>query len=445
MLIRADMKLLLLLLAIVSLAHAERHAVIVGSVNNPPNLQGFDNACTYIDSAIRAGVPASNIILVTFGKFPDNLSTMPAKLLRCMSSISYHMDELDPRVIHAILRGHLSEAQSLMGVSDVPVLESKPEDLVIFIYSNPKGEKKKETTTGDLCMKKSDLKDTFNWMFEHKKFQKLLLMLECSNSKELYKDFEKSMVKWHATAVVASSIAQHLDVQVYPHPHVSAKGSSDDDEEESPHMKHSNKMHDQLFSHHVFSFLQADPDKEVDIGKLIEQIIHDFSILRDHMIQTSGDDRVRDIKLSSIMGSKHGSIIAPEQLRVQSSVSMSDLPYHSTLWRASRCANPDDTARELEALDDIRMTTAMRDIEAMRLAKMFMDDSNVNKLMFESPSGANTSEIHDCLVGLTVQLITHCHHELPLTEVTNNIVFGLCSRRITVSSVDWSEVCIPIS
>ena len=422
----------LFVLAVLSVALADRHAIIIAPRYYWDDYGVQSESCRMYKDLVAGGVNPDNIILMSTEKisnhkqnpFPGELFTddspdAPGKDYSkgCVEHIDYEYDSMTGDVMLAIMRGDVEELKKLTGKENPRVLHSTSEDNIMLYFTSHGGPG--EILVGNTYVKEKDLISTIQYMHDNKMYKNFLFLMEACYSGSMFVNLPKGLNVYAITAADKS----HSSYESHCPPNDVVDGKS------------------------IGTCLSCYWDNAMEwfmeggsSHTLPELYYHTYQKVGEHSTQNVsqfGDiDEMWDMTIADFMGeipaNRFNSVKESKDM-----VAKSDVPRHLAMWRAIR-ADKNELKSALAAYEKIVMEEAKREVEVMRLGVSLMNEKAADSAL-KTPSESYSVE---CIRELSHSLVEKCGHSYPLNEKTMNMLKNICLPGLSVPNVDFSEICM---
>ena len=422
----------LFILAVLSVALADRHAIIIAPRANWPDYGVQSESCRMYKDLVAGGMNPDNIILMSTEKvsthkqnpFPGELFTddspkAPGKDYSkgCVEHIDYESEDMTGDVMLAIMRGDVEELKKLTKKENPRVLHTTAEDNIMIYFTSHGGYG--EILVGNTYVKEKELISTIQYMHDNKMYKHFLFLMEACYSGSMFGNMPKGL---NVYAITAAD---------YRHPSYESHCPPDDVVDG----KSLNTCLSCLWDNAMEWFMEGGSSNTLD-----ELFDHTYNKVLDHSTQNVshfGDiEEMGKMTIADFMGE----IPAGRFNSLKDSgdkIAKSDVPRHLAMWRAIR-ANKNELKSALSAYEKIVMDEAKKEVEVMRLGVSLMNEKAADSAM---KSVAESYSI-DCVRELSHSLVEKCGHSYPLNEKTMNMLKNICLPGLSVPNVDFSEICM---
>lgn len=419
------MRSLLLVIALLSIASADKWALFVSGNSGWGNYCITSTICRGFDILHQAGVAEDHIVYMGFNKTFDNPSNpFPGKIFtdqdpegpgvdyaaECRPHMDYGDNLVSAELFMATLSGDKEEAKKLTGMENPKVIESGPEDTV-FVYYMDHG------AIGFCEVGKSELSDdvlinTINKMYENKQYKQMVFYFEACHSGSMFRKLEKGKNVYAMTGSDTEHSAWMCDCP----PHDKVNGKS---------------MGTCLSAWYDNMWMEEVMKKGADISlKDMYQTVHDTVAKHtDQNVSQFGDIRTMgDLPVKEFIGD-----FQPQHTRPDTGtcVKYEDAARDTAKWDAIR-----NGANGMENYKDFVFEEAKKDISVYRLARAYFKDDKLAELaMKQRPANYDA----DCVKGLGLALVGKCGYKLPMKDDHVTVLENVCAFGSV--NIDFDEVC----
>ena len=426
------MKYTLFVLAVLSIALADRHAIIIAPRNNWDDYGVQSESCRMYKDLVAGGVNPDNIILMSDDRvtkmednpFPGELFTddspkAPGKdyAKGCIEHIDYSGAHMNGAVMIEIMKGNVEKLKRLTKKENPRALHSTAEDDIMLYFTSHGGPG--EILVGETVVTEQDIMDTIQYMHDNKMYKNFLFLMEACYSGSMFANLPEGLNVYAITA--ADDDHSSYESHCPPNDVVDGKSLETclscywDNAMEWFMEGGSSHTLDELYQH-THEKVEHSSDQNVshfgDIEEMGKMTIADF--------------------MGEIPAGRFNSLKDNGK-----KVAKSDVPRHLAMWRAIR-ANKNELKSALSAYEKIVMDEAKKEVEVMRLGVSLMNEKAADSAM---KSVAESYSI-DCVRELSHSLVEKCGHSYPLNEKTMNMLKNICLPGLSVPNVDFSEICM---
>ena len=178
--------------------------VIVAGSNGWYNYRHQADACHAYQIVHRNGIPDEQIVVMMYDDIADNdENPTPGIIINRPNGTDvykgvvkdYVKEDVTPENFLAVLRG---DAEAVKNKGSGKVLKSGPKDHVFVYFTDHGAPGILAFPYGDL--KAQDLKETIQYMYDHKKYQKLVFYIEACESGSMMEDLPDNINAYSTTA-----------------------------------------------------------------------------------------------------------------------------------------------------------------------------------------------------------------------------------------------------
>ena len=420
------------LIFIVSVAMADRHAIIIAPRNAYADYGVQSESCRMYKDLVAGGVNPDNIILMSTSNvakhwlnpipgtlFTDDSPSAPGKdyASGCLEHIDYEVFQMKGAVMLAIMRGDVEELKKLTKKENPRALHSTADDDVIIYFTshgNPG-----EIVVGYDTVKEKDLISTIQYMHDNKMYKNFLFLMEACYSGSMFTNLPKGLNVYAITA----ADDDHSSYESHCPPNDVVDGKS------------IGACLSCYWDNAMEWFMEGGTSHTLD--ELFEHTHNKVKESSDQNVSHFGDlEEMGKMTLADFMGE----IPAGRFNSIKGSsdkVAKSDVPRHLAMWRAIR-ADKNELKNALADYERIVMTEAKKEVEVMRLGVALMNEKAADSAMKVSAESYSI----DCVRELSHSLVEKCGHSYPLNEKSMNMLKNICLPGVSVPNVDFSEICM---
>ena len=199
--------------ALLSIALADRHAIIIAPRANWPDYGVQSESCRMYKDLVAGGVKPENIILMSTKKvsdseenpFPGELFTddspdAPGKDYAhgCVEYIDYETEEMTGDIMLAIMRGDVEQLKKLTGKENPKALKSTAEDEVMLYFTSHGGPG--IILVGDSYLHDTQLMEAIQYMHDNNMYKHFLFLMEACYSGSMFANLPKGLNVYAITA-----------------------------------------------------------------------------------------------------------------------------------------------------------------------------------------------------------------------------------------------------
>ena len=422
----------ILSLVILSIALADRHAIIIAPRANWPDYGVQSESCRMYKDLIAGGMNPDNIILMSSKRvvemsgnpwpgqlFTDDSPDAPGKDYAegCIEFIDYEKEHMTGDVMLAIMRGDVDKLKELTGKENPKALKSTAEDEVMLYFTSHGGEGL--ILVGSTTVTEKQLMETIQYMYDNKMYKHFLFLMEACFSGSMFANLPKGLNVYAITAADKG----HESYESHCPPNDVVDG------------QHLDTCLSCYWDNAMEWFMEGGTDHTLD-----ELFEHTHEKVAEHSKQNTshfGDiEEMGKMTLETFMGKIPAGRFGSKKEDKSTKIPKSQVPAHLAKWKAIRA----DQANLAKAMDDyqkIVFENAKREVEVMRLVAALMNEKAAHKA-FTTPARVYSSS---CVAELANSLVTKCGHSYPMSENVMNMLKNICLPGLNVSNMDFSEVC----
>ena len=424
---------LLFALAILSIASADRFAIIIAPRANWYDYGVQSESCRMYKDLIAGGMKAENIVLMSTRSVSDDKinNPFPGKLFTddspdaprkdyanvCVEYIDYEEDQMSGEVMLAIMRGDVDKLQSLTGMENPRVLKTTAEDDVMLYFTSHGGPG--SILVGSSTVSEEELLDTLKYMHENKMYNHFLFLMEACYSGSM---FENLPSEWNVYALTAAD-PEHSSYESHCPPNDIVDG------------KPLRTCLSCYWDNAMEWYIEGGTEHTLDE---LHEHIHN-KVAEDSAQNASkwGALELGSLPLSTFMGKIPANRLNARKSDDSEKIAKADVPAHLAKWRAIRASGKDKEAA-MKAYESILMAEAKKEVEVMRLGRLLMNEKAANQALTSAAESYSAS----CVAELANTLVTKCGHSYPMSDKTINMLKNICLPGLSVPNVDFSEVCM---
>ena len=420
-------------LALLAVASAERHAIIIAPRANWPDYGVQSESCRMYKDLVAGGVKPENIVLMSTEKvsthkqnpfpgelFTDDSPSAPGKDYShgCVENIDYDETLMTGEIMLAIMRGDVEELKKLTGKENPKALQSTADDDIMLYFTSHGGPG--SILVGNTYVHDKELMETIQYMHDHKMYKNFLFLMEACYSGSMFLELPEGLNVYAITA----ADNHHSSYESHCPPNDVIDGKSLD------------TCLSCYWDNAMEWFMEGGADHTLD-----ELFEHTHDVVQDHSTQNVshfGDiEEMGKLTLRQFMGdlpAKRFRSIAKDN---SEKIAKSDVPKHLAMWRAIR-ADKSESAAAMKAYQEEVYKKAKEEVEVMRLGRALMNEKAADKAF---KTAAETYSV-DCVRDLSMSLVKECGHSLPLSESTMNMLRNICLPGLSVPNVNFNEICM---
>ena len=427
------MYVLLLIVAILAVTSAERHAIIIAPRDNWDDYGVQSESCRMYKDLVAGGVKPENIVLMSTHKvvdmednpFPGELFTddspdAPGKdyAKGCIEHIDYEATYMKGSVMLAIMRGDVEELKKLTGKENPRALHSTEED-DIMLYFTSHGEPGM-ILVGEGVVKEKELMDTIQYMHDNKMYKNFLFLMEACYSGSMFLNLPKNLNVYVITA--ADQYNSSYESHCPPDDVIDGK---DMDTCLSCYWDNSMEW-----------FMEGGADHTLD--ELFEHTHETVAHVSTQNVSHFGDiEAMGKMLLRQFMGDLPAKRLRSMADDKSEKIPKSEVPKHLAKWRAIR-ADKSELAEALKKYQEEAYKAAKKEVEVMRLGRALMSEKAAEKAL-KTPSKEYSM---NCVQDLTMALVEKCGHTLPFSVSAMNMIRNICLPGVSTPNVDMTQVCM---
>ena len=380
-----------------------------------------------------AGVKPENIIYMTYysdvysdrNPFKGMVFTDPAETTDgdwakygCFDHVDYTDDDLTPEVFLAILSGDAAKVTELTGKENPKVLAATEEDTVFTFFIDHGNEGIIVVGNDDVTDKQ--LIETLKTAHEKKIYGKWVWFMEACHSGSMFRDLPAD---WNIFAMTASDADHNAKMANCPPKDVVAGVAL-------------GTCIGSLWDQAYLEYAEQNP--KTIIGDLVDAVKVEVAKTSDQNVSQYGDMTFRDMPFADFFGEVPPRRNNNNVNNVDGLVPLSEVPLHLAKWRAIR-AHDDNMETAMEELKKEVAASAKREVEVMRLGSAILGEKATDKAMKTMKTSSYSAS---CVRNLSLSLVEKCGHSLPFSESSMSILRNICYPGKTMSSVNWSDICM---
>ena len=420
-------------LAILAIASAERHAIIIAPRANWPDYGVQSESCRMYKDLVAGGVKPENIVLMSTKEvsemapnpypgelFTDDSPYAPGKDYAhgCVEYIDYNEKEMTGSVMMAIMRGDAKAVKQLTGKENPKVLHSTEDDNVMMYFTShgsPGSILVGYGTVSDI-----ELMETIKFMHDHKMYKNFLFLMEACYSGSMFRDLPKS---YNVYAITAAD-NQHPSYESHCPPN------------DVINQRDLATCLSCYWDNSMEWFMEGGADHTLD--ELFKHTHEAVAKSSSQNVSHFGDiEGMGKMTLRQFMGDLPAKRLRSMAEDKSEKISKSEVPKHLAMWRAIR-ADKSELAEAMKQYEEEVFKMAKKEVEVMRLGRAVMSEKAAEKAM-KMPAGEYSI---DCVKELTLSLMNKCGHTLPFSESAMNMLRNICLPGLSMPNVDMSEICM---
>ena len=423
---------LFLAFVILSIASADRFAIIIAPRSNWDDYGVQSESCRLYKDLIAGGMKAENIVMMNskyisedpFNPFPGELFTddspdAPGKDYShgCIEHIDYDYEYMTQKVMLAIMREDVEAVKNLTGLANPRVLKTTEED-DIMLYFTSHGSPG-YVLVGTSILWKKDLMDTLTYMHENKMYKRFLFLMEACYSGSMFEDLPSELNVYALTA----ADPEHSSYESHCPPNDVVDGKSLD------------TCLSCYWDNAMEWYIEGGTEHTLD--ELHDHIHEKVAEASSQNASKWGALDLGSLPLSTFMGNIPANRLNSHKVDDSEKIPKAEVPAHLAKWRAIRASGKDKEAA-MKAYETILMAEAKKEVEVMRLGRLLMNEKAANKAM-TSPAESYSAS---CVAELANTLVTKCGHSYPMSDKTMNMLKNICLPGLSVPNVDYTQICM---
>ena len=420
-------------LAILAIASAERHAIIIAPRANWPDYGVQSESCRMYKDLVAGGVKPENIVLMSTKKvsdmqknpfpgelFTDDSPSAPGKDYAhgCVEDIDYEENDMSAKVMLAIMRADVDALKELTGKENPKVLHSTADDDIMLYFTSHGGPGR--ILVGSTTVSDKELMETIQYMHDHKMYKNFLFLMEACYSGSMFLDLPKDLNVYAITA----ADDDHSSYESHCPPNDVIDGKS------------LGTCLSCYWDNSMEWFMEGGADHTLD--ELFKHTHEAVAKSSSQNVSHFGDiEGMGKMTLRQFMGDLPAKRLRSMAEDKSEKISKSEVPKHLAMWRAIR-ADKSELAEAMKEYEEEVFKMAKKEVEVMRLGRAVMSEKAAEKAM-KMPAGEYSI---DCVKELTLSLMNKCGHTLPFSESAMNMLRNICLPGLSMPNVDMSEICM---
>ena len=417
--------------ALLSIALAERHAIIIAPRANWADYGVQSESCRMYKDLVAGGVKAENIILMSTHKVSDHSSNpFPGELFTddspsapgkdyshgCIEYVDYESEDMKPAVMLAIMRGDVEELKKLTGKENPRALHSTAEDDIMLYFTSHGGPGSILVGSGTVSDK--ELMETIQYMHDNKMYKHFLFLMEACYSGSMFTSLPENLNVYAITA----ADNKHSSYESHCPPDDVVDGKSLD------------TCLSCYWDNAMEWFMEGGADHTLD--ELFEHTHEKVAESSGQNVSHFGDiEEMGKMTLRDFMGDLPAGRLGARK-DTTPKIAKADVPRHLAMWRAIR-ADKEHAASALAEYEKIVYAEAKKEVEVMRLGAALMNEKAADKALTTPAESYSAS----CVSDLAASLIRECGHSYPFSEKTMNMLKNICLPGVTVPNVNFENIC----
>ena len=421
------------ILALLSIALADRHAIIIAPRANWPDYGVQSESCRMYKDLVAGGVKPENIVLMSTKKvsdseenpFPGELFTddspdAPGKDYAhgCVEYIDYEEEDMTADVMLAVMRGDVEELKKLTKKENPKALKSTAEDDIMLYFTSHGGPGM--ILVGETHLHDTQLMETIQYMHDNNMYKHFLILMEACYSGSMFAKLPKDLNVYAITA--ADDSHPSYESHCPPNDVVDRKSVG--------------TCLSCYWDNSMEWFMEGGADHTLD-----ELFEHTHEKVAEHSSQNVshfGDiEEMGKMTLRDFMGDLPARRFRSMNNDNSVKIAKSDVPAHLAMWKAIR-ADKKNLADALKEYQEIKFNEAKREVEVMRLGRMLMNEKAADKALKAPAEAFNPN----CVRDLSLLLADKCGHSIPFPSSTMNILRNICLPGLSVPNVNFHEICM---
>ena len=424
---------LLFTLAVLSIATADRHAIIIAPRDNWYDYGVQSESCRMYKDLIAGGMKAENIVLMSTrsvsdskeNPFPGELFTddspdAPGKDYAngCVEYIDYESEDMSGKVMLAIMRGDVEALKEITGKENPKALSSTAEDDVMLYFTSHGGPG--SILVGYTTVDEQELISTIKYMYDHKMYKRFLFLLEACYSGSMFVNLPAD---WNVYALTAAD-PEHSSYESHCPPNDVVDG------------KALGTCLSCYWDNAMEWFLEGGTEHTLnELHKHIHDKVSESS--SQNASQYGAIEEMGDLPLSTFMGDVPAGRLNARKVDNSEKIEKSEVPAHLAKWKAIR-ASAAEKKSALEAYEKILVAEAKKEVEVMRLGRMLMNEKAADNAL-KTPAESYSAS---CVRDLSIELVKKCGHTMPFPQSVNNMLRNICLPGLSVPNVNWNDICM---
>ena len=420
-------------LAILAIASAERHAIIIAPRANWPDYGVQSESCRMYKDLVAGGVKPENIVLMSTKEvsemapnpypgelFTDDSPSAPGKDYAhgCVEYIDYEENDMSAKVMLAIMRADVDALKELTGKENPKVLHSTADDDIMLYFTSHGGPGR--ILVGSTTVSDKELMETIQYMHDHKMYKNFLFLMEACYSGSMFLDLPKDLNVYAITA----ADDDHSSYESHCPPNDVIDGKS------------LGTCLSCYWDNSMEWFMEGGADHTLD--ELFKHTHEAVAKSSSQNVSHFGDiEGMGKMTLRQFMGDLPAKRLRSMAEDKSEKISKSEVPKHLAMWRAIR-ADKSELAEAMKQYEEEVFKMAKKEVEVMRLGRAVMSEKAAEKAM-KMPAGEYSI---DCVKELTLSLMNKCGHTLPFSESAMNMLRNICLPGLSMPNVDMSEICM---
>ena len=419
-------------LAILAIASAERHAIIIAPRWYWDDYGVQSESCRMYKDLVAGGVKPENIVLMSTKEvsemapnpypgelFTDDSPNAPGKDYAhgCVEYIDYEENDMSAKVMLAIMRADVDALKELTGKENPKVLHSTADDDIMLYFTSHGGPGR--ILVGSTTVSDKELMETIQYMHDHKMYKNFLFLMEACYSGSMFPDLTADLNVYAITA----ADDDHSSYESHCPPNDVIDGKS------------LGTCLSCYWDNSMEWFMEGGADHTLD--ELFEHTHEAVAKSSSQNVSHFGDiEGMGKMTLRQFMGDLPAKRLRSMAEDKSEKIPKSEVPKHLAMWRAIR-ADKSQLAEMMKQYEEEVFKMAKKEVEVMRLGRAVMSEKAAEKAM-KMPAGEYSI---DCVKELTLSLMK-CGHTLPFSESAMNMLRNICLPGLSMPNVDMSEICM---
>ncbi|OAO16745.1 cysteine protease 13 [Blastocystis sp. ATCC 50177/Nand II] len=368
-------------LAILAIASAERHAIIIAPRANWPDYGVQSESCRMYKDLVAGGVKPENIVLMSTKKvsdmqknpfpgelFTDDSPSAPGKDYAhgCVEYIDYEENDMSAKVMLAIMRADVDALKELTGKENPKVLHSTADDDIMLYFTSHGGPGR--ILVGSTTVSDKELMETIQYMHDHKMYKNFLFLMEACYSGSMFLDLPKDLNVYAITA----ADDDHSSYESHCPPNDVIDGKS------------LGTCLSCYWDNSMEWFMEGGADHTLD--ELFKHTHEAVAKSSSQNVSHFGDiEGMGKMTLRQFMGDLPAKRLRSMAEDKSEKISKSEVPKHLAMWRAIR-ADKSELAEAMKEYEEEVFKMAKKEVEVMRLGRAVMSEKAAEKAM-KMPAG----------------------------------------------------------
>ena len=420
-------------IAVLAIASAERHAIIIAPRANWPDYGVQSESCRMYKDLVAGGVKPENIVLMSTKKVSDmKTNPFPGELFTddspkapgkdyakgCVEYIDYEEEHMTGQIMLAIMRGDVEELKKLTGKENPKALHSTAEDDIMLYFTSHGGPGM--ILVGSTTVSDKELISTIQYMHDNKMYKNFLFLMEACYSGSMFLKLPKELNVYAITA----ADEKHSSYESHCPPNDVVDGKS------------LNTCLSCYWDNSMEWFMEGGADHTLD--ELYDHTHEVVAKSSSQNVSHFGDlEAMGKMTLRQFMGDLPNRRLRSMADDKSEKILKSEVPKHLAMWKAIR-ADKAELASALKAYQEEAFKAAKKEVEVMRLGRVLMNEKAAEKAL-KTPAEEYSI---DCVKDLTMSLVNKCGHTLPFSESAMNMIRNICLPGVSMPNVDMTQICM---